>query len=152
MQFLNISGTSIGDEGSLAIMRGVKHNKSLAFLDMSNNELKPSFAAVLVESLLGQDLLQLNLSSNLLSDVGVENIAYMFKSTASRNYKLTDINLSHNRITSMGIAHLFEAMQRNNTLKKVILDDNDFSGNRFTTVENMLWENSHLEVLSMNSC
>jgi len=52
----------------------------------------------------------------------------------SKFYKFESINLSNNGITSLGIGAFFDVLHRNLTIKKLILDGNSFTGNRFGSI------------------
>jgi len=111
-------------------------------LDLANNELGPQSTNLIVNTLYTTQLLELNLSNNKLTDVGIDKLAAMFR-ISTKNTILEKINLSNNLITSLG---------KNPYLKRLVLSNNRFSGRGFNNITYLLWENSTLTHLELRNC
>ena len=120
-------------------------------LDLANNELGPQSTNLIVNTLYTTQLLELNLSNNKLTDVGIDKLAAMFR-ISTKNTLLEKIDLSNNLITSLGVAKLFDALQKNPYLKRLVLSNNRFSGRGFNNITYLLWENSTLTHLELRNC
>ena len=95
LQFLNVSGTQIGDTGLEVIGRGLKHNSSLVSLDVSNNMIKSAKQLCQVLHLTG--LQDLNLANNLIEDKQLEDFnAVLRKNSDTMSSHLQRLDLSAN--------------------------------------------------------
>ena len=142
LQFLNLGSTAIGLTGLECILAGLENNNTLINLDLANNELGPQSTNLIANTLYTTQLLELNLSNNKLTDVGIDKLAAMFR-ISTKNTILEKINLSNNLITSLG---------KNPYLKRLVLSNNRFSGRGFNNITYLLWENSTLTHLELRNC
>lgn len=151
LQFLNLASTAIGLTGLECILAGLENNSTLIELNLANNELGPQSSNLIANTLYTTQLLELNLSSNKLTDAGLDKLAAMFR-LSTKNTILEKIDLSNNGLTSLGIAKLFDSLQKNPYLKKLILSNNKFNGRGFNGITYLLWENSTLTHLELRNC
>lgn len=151
LQFLNLGSTSIGLTGLECILAGLENNSTLITLDIANNELGPQSSSLIANTLYTTQLLELNLSNNKLTDAGIDKLAAMFR-ISTKNTILEKIDLSNNQITSLGVAKLFDALQKNPYLKRLVLSNNRFSGRGFNNITYLLWENATLTHLELRNC
>ncbi|EAR85780.1 hypothetical protein TTHERM_00312620 (macronuclear) [Tetrahymena thermophila SB210] len=149
LQILNISGTSMTEDGSICVLNGLQGNKSIVSIDFSCNELNSAFMQEAVLKLCNSNIIELNMANNQIGDPGIESMSQMV-GVNSKFYKFQSINLNNNQITSSGVSRFFEAMHHNQTLKKIYLDQNNFYGSSINAILNYLWENNTIEVLSLN--
>lgn len=151
LQFLNLGSTAIGLTGLECILAGLENNATLIHLNLGNNEFGPASSNFIANTLYTTQLLELNLSSNKLTDAGIDKLAAMFR-LSTKNTMLEKIDLSNNGLTSLGVAKLFDALQKNPFLKRLNLSNNRFSGRGFNNITYLLWENSTLTHLEFRNC
>lgn len=106
--FLNTN--HLGDEGVTFLANSLRcgHCPSLRMLDLSDNQIGNAGArslALVFPAAECSSLRVLNLCKNAIDDVGAEDIIDMFE----RNTSLTQMDLSHNRITPFLVRFLEEA-------------------------------------------
>ena len=151
LQFLNLASTAIGITGLECILAGLENNSTLINLNLANNEFGPQSSNLIANTLYTTQLLELNLSSNKITDVGIDKLAAMFR-LSTKNTILEKIDLSNNQLTSLGVSKLFDALQKNPFLKRLVLSNNKFSGRGFNNITYLLWENATLTHLELRNC
>ena len=71
LQFLNVSWTSLCNDGSKILLEGLKDNKTLLSLSLKGNEITHEISHELTEALISSALEYLDLSDNNLGNAGI---------------------------------------------------------------------------------
>jgi len=151
LQFLDLSGSSITNEGLMYLADGLEHNRSLVSLNISDNELGPKVQP-LVKPLMVCNLLELDISNNKLGDAGLQVLINIFQQTSGTYSRLQSFNIAKNNITSFGATKVFDILSKNLTVKKLIMDENNLTGRGISGIVSLLFENSTLDHLSFYDC
>lgn len=113
-------------------------------IDLSSNEINNEALTEFSQELYRNVLQRLNLRFNKFNDL------HRFTCDLAINRSLTQLDLSHNNLTTKNIQHLFDALVLNITLKKLYLDKtclNDMSG---VIIAKYIMQNYALKILSLN--
>jgi Ran GTPase-activating protein (RanGAP) involved in mRNA processing and transport len=95
----------------LMLSDGIKFNKTLVKLDLSNNCFKPCMTKFLFEALLDNcSIADLNLSTNFLNDEFAVDLAHLLES----NQQLHKVDISNNPIGPEGAKYLLESILAHN--------------------------------------
>ena len=151
LQFLDLSGSSITTEGLAYLAEGLEVNKSLASLNISDNELGPK-CQPLIKPLMVCNLIELDISNNKLGDTGLQLLINIFQQTSGTYSRLQTLNIGKNNITSFGATKIFDILSKNLTVKKLIMDENNLTGRGISSIVSLLFENSTLNHLSFYDC
>ena len=100
----------------------LKENKSLTELNIQHNKLNHLRAHLLSIALKNSSINILNISNNLIGDLGAKWIADMLVD----NSNLETLKLGHNEIGDEGIKALANALKHNSTLLTLELNNNNF--------------------------
>ncbi|KAM3140563.1 hypothetical protein pb186bvf_007375 [Paramecium bursaria] len=149
IQFLNLKGCQIQQTGFECIMAGLQVNSNLQYLNVSHNDLGPEAASYMATYLTNCFLTEIDLSFNPIGNSGMEYIARMFEKP---NFQLKRIDLSGCEIKSLGIMRLFGGLSQNRFLESLTLDDNNFQGNGFNGIEQLLISRCPISYLSFSKC
>jgi len=112
-------------------------------LDITCNNICAEGAKSIASLLHIQQLVHLDLSSNLISDEGAVHIA----NTLGSNTSLLMLKLEHCGISDDGITALSEAVSRNCTLQELCLSENPFTNIGLMILSHYLDENKGLKTL-----
>jgi len=176
VRVLNLQGNHLQDDDYLSIL---VQSDTLEVLDVSGNEIQSEGAIRLSKALKlhCSSVKVLKLMNNSITKMAADELAL----AVATNTTLQVINLSHNRLQSMGIIKIFGSLQDSNTSLKVLdaeyneitdwaadniaatlkvnasLEQLNLSGNSLKTkgaikIVNALKSNKTLKVLSMRSC
>ncbi|KAF9903867.1 NACHT, LRR and PYD domains-containing protein 14 [Linnemannia zychae] len=125
IQYLNLASNRLNFEG-IVQLAGLYKNQSLIELDLQDNQLGPKAIHSLQQTMvrLQKDkpcnIRRLNLSNNVINDVGCISIAKIILGTS-----ITQINLSSNKISDWGASTILAAFESNElTLKEINMEDN----------------------------
>lgn len=103
----------------------IQNGQALVHVDLSYNELKG-----LQELFLPPNLLWLEIDHNLIGNDGLIHIASQLK---FGGLDLEYLNLANNRLNNLGLDEIFQFLEKNTRLHKLILDNNVIS-NELPTV------------------
>lgn len=176
VRVLTLEGNHLQDDDYLSIL--VQSN-TLEVLDVSGNEIQTEGAIRLSKALqLNHTCIKvLRAMNNSITKSAGDELAFAL----ATNTSLEAVNLSHNRLQSMGIIKIFKSLQESNTTLKVLevecnditdwaadniaaalkinvsLEELNLSGNSLKTkgaikIFNALKSNKTLKLLSMRSC
>lgn len=121
IEYLDLSGNHIGDRGVNHISKGIKNNKTITELHLSNNQIKNNgdFPS-LNDALKGENTIKvLNLSNNQIQDEGAKSIG----EAVQKNKSITELILSDNQIEDEGAQWLSKYLE-NNRIKILHLTGN----------------------------
>ncbi|CAG9315029.1 PPP1R37_5 [Blepharisma stoltei] len=150
--FLNIAGTSIGTEGFEYIIEGLKNNRSLVSLSISNNSLGPNLMEKFSQSIVNSNLQILDLSSNQIGNEGSEKIGNMIMGAYNGACPVKTLNLSKNDISTRGASYIFSSLRRNSTLKTLNLGNNPMVYGPSQQFFAFLTDNVCLNSLNLSNC
>ena len=146
LQKLSISDNALCD-GIVAISDGLKCNRKLLDLNISQCQVSIEGAKVIAEAILVNTTLQkLDISHNNLSDDGVINISECLKSNRTQ-----DLDLSVNRITNRGAIRIAEAICVNTTLQRLSISHNNISDDGVIVISDSLKKNNSLKECYLSS-
>ncbi|XP_044170560.1 NLR family CARD domain-containing protein 3-like [Acropora millepora] len=175
---LDLSHTSIGDEGAKSISEALRVNTSLTSLDLSHNSIHDEGAKSISEALrVNTSLTSLFLDWNSIRDEGAKSLSEALRVNTSLTYlvldwnsiggegakslfetlrvntSLTSLDLSHNSIHDEGAKSLSEALGVNTSLTFLGLDWNSIRDERAKSLSEALRVNTSLTslVLDWNS-
>lgn len=151
LQFLNISGTSLG-EGIELLAAGLENNHSLVSMDLSNNSIQGRHIEKLSKVLVSTSLKDLNLASNKIADEGCEYLANMMIGAYDAGCPLVKFNLSSNQITHKGAGKLFHALRLNGFIKTFNISGNLFNQGLSLYFPMFLSDNTVLSMLNLSNC
>ena len=116
------------------ILSGIKASTSLAFVDLSGNNIRTMPSIKLVAKYLASNpaLIGLDLSNNGIP----AKSASVLIATLKKNTNLKQLYLMNNNITDQSIPAFTDALQNNNTLQTLDLMGTNFSSRRIYTTKN----------------
>ena len=116
------------------VLSGIKASTSLAFVDLSGNNIRTMPSVKLVAKYLASNpaLIGLDLSNNGIP----AKSASVLISTLKKNTNLKQLYLMNNNVTDQSIPAFTDALQNNNTLRTLDLMGNNFSSRRLDTTKN----------------
>lgn len=148
--YLSIASTQIGLGGFKHLSEGLKRNKTLISLDISNNYFGQQVTKYLMMCLPMSNIQILNLSRCKLGDQGVSNLSSIFSSINPN--KVKRLNLSGNNFTCKGFSAFMEGLRTNKMIEELNVDHNNLMGKLITCLTQFFFENTSLRILSMNRC
>lgn len=178
MEQLHLSGTQIGSQGFVTIPSMLLTNASMRVLGLANNELDDNDIALLAQSLSRNKSVPLEilqLSFNLITCVGVEcimNAVWASKTlrelrfdnnrirdrgaqlaaVALTSIDLELIDISFNKVTSVGIKAMMKSLSENSTIRHLGLSGIPVDLNAAKALSYGLAYNSTLTTLNIDSC
>ena len=118
---LCLANSSLGNEGGIAIAKGLEENFSVKELDLSGNMLGQNAISSIGEMLnKNQTLEKLNLSRNNLTDPDVEDLL----TSLCRKTVLKELDLSQNILCDQFAKQMSLALEKNFVLEKLSISSN----------------------------
>ncbi|GAB4829600.1 RAN GTPase-activating protein 2 [Ancistrocladus abbreviatus] len=132
-----LSYLNLEDEGARAVTIALKESApSLEILEMAGNEITVEAASVLAACVDSKQFLtKLNLSENELKDEGAVLIA---KALEEGHGRLSEVDLSTNKIRRLGALHLAEVVAKTPEFKVLNIDGNFLSDEVIDEVKDIL--------------
>ncbi|KAL4512587.1 hypothetical protein ABPG72_020424 [Tetrahymena utriculariae] len=149
--FLDISHSLLGPNGLNEIVKGLKQNKSLVYLNLSFNELGPECGKILQPMLLNSKIIELDLSNNKIGNQSLEKIGETIFS-GQGTFAIEILNFSYNQINSDGLCDFMKAIMRNSKIQKLYFDGNSFQDPVNDSLTNYFIANSSLKTFSLRDC
>ena len=150
LQFLSLSGTCLGD-GIDCLAEGLKNNRSLVYLNISNNNLIGRHMELLSKAIIKTELKELNLADNKIGDEGSEFLSNMMIGAYEACCPLIKLNLSNNDIGFKGGGKVFHSLRMNCFIKVFIVSGNHFNQGLSTYFPSFLADNSALTILNLSN-
>ena len=135
---LNISHNNITNKAIKNITEFIQVNTTLKKLDLSYNILSDDGATLISSCLKCNNLLELNISHNGITDKGTKEIAEAIEISLT----LQNIDISRNHISVEGLVYFMEAVKNNCTLQVVNITHNNVTRSGFTSIKQCI-ENLH---------
>ncbi|CAM6121631.1 unnamed protein product [Calypogeia fissa] len=134
----------------LSLSASLSITSTLTALHLSSNHIDPEKMGILAKGLMANPtVVDLDLSSNFLSDDGVREVAEVVK---ANNSVLGMLNLARNRITAQGCVYLAECEDVNKTLLSLNLCFNQFGDLGGKRIIDWANNNTSIQKLSLESC
>ena len=151
ISMIDISDNSIGNEGIRNMLKDIDPSQSeIAYINLSNNELSQGWIDELSSLLKSKSFFEIRLGNNNLTDKTAQELASYFY----RGYwHLAKLDLSYNKLTSVGCSHLFHALKLNPYLTHLNLESNNLSkGKKFNSIISMLKSNKVIKSINLSKC
>lgn len=147
--YLSMCNNFLDDYSVYMLCKNISRESPLKYLKLSNNRIKDD--GVYHISLILYKLLELDISSNVISSTGCSCIADRIDSI-----KLVTLDISSNFIHYAGISRLLRAFQLNKTLKNLKLASNylhiNYYPNTDSNIFTILGDNKSIENLNLKAC
>ena len=147
---LCLSNNGVDDSCMALLAQSLSRNKSLPLevIQLSFNEISDAGVECFMNAVWGsQTLKELRLDNNLIRDRGAQLAAVVLTSI-----KLEVIDLSFNRITTIGIKALMKSLSENNSLQYLGLSGINIDPNASKALSYGLAYNSTLKYLHIDTC
>ncbi|KAL4432714.1 hypothetical protein ABPG74_011535 [Tetrahymena malaccensis] len=147
LNFLNLQDNNL--TGSALSLISQNLPKNLRKIDLSNNFLNNNDYVAICNILYSKQypsLIYLNLSNNLLTDIGLKSIS----ASLQRNSTLQQLNLSHNKLTDLSSPNLKEILLQNSGIQELYLSWNKLSSKSGIDISIGLSNNINIKVLDLS--
>lgn len=147
---INLDGKQLGDIDMDIVCKKAIIEKKSSKLRLQRNKITGKGATVLANSLYNNtNLIELYLSKNQISDIGVHALAQTF---AVNNSTLKILDLYSNNITDDGIEYLAEMLKINKSITRLGLGINQITDHGVRLITNaIIYFNEHLQYLALPS-
>jgi Ran GTPase-activating protein (RanGAP) involved in mRNA processing and transport len=134
---LILTGHTIGDSGAQKLAEALLRNKALRSLNLATNHIRIGGIRTLASTLEHNlTLTELVLARNQMRDHEAQVISGLLE---KKSCALTSMNLGANFIGPAGATSLALALRRNETLKSLLLHENNFGDLGTSAMAEMLW-------------
>ena len=145
---LNFQSCNISDPICKLIGLAMNTNRSLNFLDMSDNKITSKGANILLDSLQYNNIIELNLSRNYIFTDGYD-VGQTLQRILAANNHLASLSLNSGAINNGSLAGIVVGLNRNKTLQELTLD---FSQCNLWMLRTLLVEsNSNLDRINLSN-
>ena len=152
LKFFEISKNSIGDKGISVISDNLhyKKNKTLIQLVVDSCEFHTKGAESIGKMLKANKTLKfLNISNNHIGDVGTTAVVSGIKTNTST--ALIELNISGCEFHSKGTENIADVLKKNKTLRSLNISKNHIGDNEMSTLAHGIQDNTTLTELDINS-
>ena len=150
LTFLNLAGTSLGNEGLKYLIIGLEHNQVLNYLNISSNNIKGLVIKEFSQVIVTTRLSEVHMAGNQFDEQASDEISFLLLGLYGYGV-LSKLNLGYNQIDSQSASKIFEAMIKENYLEHLNLENNNLSGD-LDIIERFLQNNKRLKTLSLSNC
>ena len=150
--YLSLADTFLGVEGLLYVVEGLKNNKTLIYLNVSNNQFGPKPMQAFFDSVSTTQLYELCVSGNKISSDGSEVVGDFLALQSVTHCPLQILHVGHNDITAKGSSRVLSGLKQNNTLTTLNIDNNPLSENAANSLLYCFEENFVLINLDLSNC
>lgn len=147
LEFLNLSGNSIKNEGFKILMEGINENPTLSELDLSRNDITFEGMKYITNLTNKNNITSLNLSYN---DIRSEGIVVLCSKISNFKF-LKELFLENCNITFKGFNAIVEAYNHGNKLELIKLDGNDLRDKQIANMIEII-KRFNVSNLSLRSC
>jgi len=154
IQYLNLRSNRITAKGIAVLAKFLKTNKTLSYLDLSENQLGGNIAncnAVNLGEAIKKNsaLSHLKLSGNKFNYLEASSLT---KLSLEKNKTLTSLDLSANEIGFYGMSLIFQGLEKNKTLTSLDLSSNQIECNNIKRIQLLIssLKNSAIEELDLS--
>ena len=150
LTYLNLAGTSLGNEGFKCLILGLEHNQVLSYLNINSNNLKGVIFKEFSQVVVTTRLSEVHLAGNLLDEIASDEISFLLIGVYGYGV-LSKLNLGSNMIEPQSAHKIFDAMIKENYLEHLNLENNNLSGD-LEVIERFLQNNRRLKSLNLSNC
>ena len=150
--YLNVSGTSLGPEGCLLMIKGLESNLTLISLNLSSNGLGSKIIEKLAYAVVGTELKELFIANNKIGNEGCDFLGLMLSGGYDGFCMLNKLDISDNEITIKGLSVLLAAIRINTAVCALILKKNNFSKGLSSNFYQFLTDNNTVSLLDFSNC
>lgn len=152
LAFLNLAGTSITSEALHLLSRGLKGNRSLVVLNLSNNSIAGRYFEEFCRTICTTSLQELSIAANKLDDDDMEPLAEMLMAGFESVAVLKKLDISRNRIGRAGAGVVYNALKSNAQLKQLNLERNPLGPASTINLASFMADNTVLSYINWTSC
>ena len=152
LNFLNISGTSLGNEGTELVIKGIYNNKSLLFVSLGFNVFDHRVLDSLCNSVAVSNIIQLVISGNSIGNKGCDYFYGLFIGNYQPCFELKKFEVSQCEISEDGANKLFFSLENNMNAVELDFSDNFFGPNSGVCIGKCLNLNGTIENLNLTGC
>ena len=149
---LNISGTSVGQDGVEILSSGLSANRSVLHLGLANNSLSGKSMERFMHAVSHSSITHLDLSSNNLGNCAADAIAYVLAGSERNDCKLKVLDLSETRLGYAASDKIFAAMTRNSSLESLLMPRNPIGSLPNPALAHLISDNLTLRTLDLTGC
>lgn len=142
---LFLSNNKIANDGARQIAAALKTRKNFQTIDIDNNKFS---GQAILELFSIMPVGKLNLVKQKLSDEEARSMSQ----TISMNKSLSQIYLSHNELTEVGLGYFADALAQNRSLTDIYITHNDLSGTNGQRLLSTLKQKQYLKTVALNNC
>ena len=150
LTYLNLAGTSLGNEGLKCLILGLEHNQVLYYLNLNSNNLKGLIFKEFVQVVVTTKLNEVHLAGNSLDEMASEEVSFLLIGVYGYGV-LGRLNLGSNMIEPQSAHKIFEAIIKENYLEHLNLESNNLAGD-LEVIERFLQHNRRLRSLNLSNC
>ena len=150
LQVLNLSNNEIDDKHMAILSQGLAQNKRIPLVSifLSFNKVTCAGVECLMNAIWGSpSLKQMKLDNNKMQDRGAQLCSVVLSSV-----RLELLDISFNRVSTVGIKAMMKSLSENESLKALSLSGIPMDQNASKAVSYALAYNSSLEVFNIDSC
>lgn len=150
LQVLNLSNNEIDDKHMAILSQGLAQNKRIPLVSifLSFNKITCAGVECLMNAIWGSpSLKQMKLDNNKMQDRGAQLCSVVLSSV-----RLELLDISFNRVSTVGIKAMMKSLSENDSLKVLSLSGLPMDQNASKAVSYALAYNSSLEVFNIDSC
>ena len=142
IKIFHVNKANITDDIVIDIAATLSYNKTLAAFDISHSTLTINSANTIIGALTNTSTLGIfNISNCGITDEMATNIAVVLKNNFMT---LTKVDISNNKLTSIGAISIFEALKDSCNLETFKINGNRITDEAVKNITEILLNNSHL--------
>jgi len=149
LNFLDLNGAHIGDNGLPYLLSGLLKSQSLCMLNLSSNNLTGLSSANLVDIITKTHVTKLDLSYNSL---GTAFIDEFYGNTLYYKYPLTALSLSSCGFSNLKLGKLFQALRRGAYLRQLEINNTKYKITELIHLRSYLSNATTLRSFSSSNC
>lgn len=148
--YLNLSDTGLNKKSLAYLIRGLKRNSVLRYLNLNSNKLKGIIFKDFCQALTNTNIEELLLASNKIEEIAMEELSDFFSGRYGFGV-VSMISLASNCILTPVASSFLDVISAENYLSHLNLENNKFSGN-LDVLYKLLVENRRLRTLNLSNC
>lgn len=152
LSILDLSSTSINNEEMLILLEGLKDNKSLTSLNLSNNKFDKTVIEQFSEAIVTTQIQILNLKDNQFENKGIITFAEFWFDEKSVN-AINKLDFTNAEVTSEGSAKFLDMLSKSTIVNSLIYDKNPIKTDAsIKSLGSVLSSNGFIKYMSLSKC